>query len=948
MVKHRFRESIKSLLGSHIDPDKEEQLRGTKAEVEDKVKSLLKLIKDDNLEEGGTPLELSKKESLVELIEDFHNQYQSLHAQYDHLTGELRKRIKGKLEKGSSSSSSDSDSDHSSKEKDNKNGQLENEFQKTTDKQQELEVADLNRKLTITQEEKEDLNSKYLAALSKIQEAEKNNMDLKTDAEALRTQGSKLLVENAELNKQLGVAGKIEAELSQRLEDLKTEKDSLTTEKETALQQIDEEKKATEGLRITVDQLKDDKLALEKELQSVTGQLPILKQQLEHSGQEMTNIIHKLKVSEEEMKNEIQLAHNKIQELEAESSQLKEKLNDRERAISALTQMHEGHRKETSNQLRDLEAKNTDLEREVESLQKQRKYMEQLIRHTAELKNQLSEIQTNSNEREELLVSLSKEYKDLANESESKISDLKSQINNLLTDIDTLNAQKSELEEQIICKSDEASTQVKNIRNELNVLQQEVESLQQQKSDMEVQLGEKVRENSENVIQIQTLKEEIDRKTLEQERLLEDRENLAMQIRALESEVSTIKNLKSEDEEKISANSHEIKLSTLQEKLHEKESEASGHVIAFTAQIDNLQKDLVSLQEKKEELELHCEKVREEHAERLIMLENEKNDIASKNVDLKRTLEEREDAYRKLNEEYKQIDSLFEECKVKLGVAEKKIEEMAGEFHEGIESKNQMVADLEHTVEHLKRDVEEKGDEISTLLENVRMLEVKLRLSNQKLRVTEQLLSEKEDSFRKTEEKFQQDQRALEDRNAGLSAIITSNNEAFAEIVSNIKDSVNSVMTGIEAVSLKISDDCRNYDDCISNISHELEVAKDTIREMNKEKQQLKKQKSNLLEQLQGKSAQELALRKSVEKLEAKASKEESEKVNLTTTVVQLKKTVGELEKMMKEKEEGMLDLGEEKREVIRQLCLWIDYHRSRYDYLKDILSKTRRGQRAA
>ena len=73
-------------------------------------------------------------------------------------------------------------------------------------------------------EEKEDLNSKYLAALSKIQEADKINMDLKSDAEALGTQRSKLLVENAELNKQLETAGKIKAELSQKLEDLMAEK----------------------------------------------------------------------------------------------------------------------------------------------------------------------------------------------------------------------------------------------------------------------------------------------------------------------------------------------------------------------------------------------------------------------------------------------------------------------------------------------------------------------------------------------------------------------------------------------------------------------------------------------------------------------------------------------------------------------------------------------------
>ncbi|KAK7318451.1 hypothetical protein RJT34_03153 [Clitoria ternatea] len=51
------------------------------------------------------------------------------------------------------------------------------------------------------------------------------------------------------------------------------------------------------------------------------------------------------------------------------------------------------------------------------------------------------------------------------------------------------------------------------------------------------------------------------------------------------------------------------------------------------------------LQKSKEELELHCEIVREEHAESLVVVENEKNDIASKTTDLQRTLEEREGAY---------------------------------------------------------------------------------------------------------------------------------------------------------------------------------------------------------------------------------------------------------------------------------------------------------------
>lgn len=155
---------------------------------------------------------------------------------------------------------------------------MQNEFQKITDGlKQELEVthkevAELNQKLTITHEEKEDIKSKHLAALSKIQSAYKIDMDMKTDAE------------NTELNKQLDIAGKVEAELSQNLEDMKTKNKSLAMKKETARQQIDEEKKITDELRNLVDQLK--KLVIVKKLQAVRDELSILKQQLRHIEQQ--------------------------------------------------------------------------------------------------------------------------------------------------------------------------------------------------------------------------------------------------------------------------------------------------------------------------------------------------------------------------------------------------------------------------------------------------------------------------------------------------------------------------------------------------------------------------------------------------------------------------------------------------------------------------------------
>jgi hypothetical protein len=75
-----------------------------------------------------------------------------------------------------------------------------------------------------------------------------------------------------------------------------------------------------------------------------------------------------------------------------------------------------------------------------------------------------------------------------------------------------------------------------------------------------------------------------------------------------------------------------------------------------------------------------------------------------------------------------------------------------------------MEDDLIHQAEELKRDLEVRGNETRTLLENVGNHEEKLRLSNQKLQNTEQLLSEKEESFRKVEEQLQQVQREFHER----------------------------------------------------------------------------------------------------------------------------------------------------------------------------------------
>ncbi|GKC89080.1 pentatricopeptide repeat-containing protein [Tanacetum coccineum] len=71
---------------------------------------------------------------------------------------------------------------------------------------------------------------------------------------------------------------------------------------------------------------------------------------------------------------------------------------------------------------------------------------------------------------------------------------------------------------------------------------------------------------------------------------------------------------------------------------------------------------------------------------------------------------------------------------------------------ETLESKDQIVDQLEETIEDLISDLEIKGDELNTLTEMIRDLEVEIRLANQKLRVTEHVLNGTENKHINTNE----------------------------------------------------------------------------------------------------------------------------------------------------------------------------------------------------
>lgn len=376
------------------------------------------------------------------------------------------------------------------------------------------------------------------------------------------------------------------------------------------------------------------------------------------------------------------------------------------------------------------------------------------------------------------------------------------------------------------------------------------------------------------------------------------------------------------------------------------QKEASTEIAELQKQVGSLQQELDLLHSEKSELVMQIERSKLESTERLALAENSNTELVNKIIEQERKLKEQEDVFVKLCDEQKQLEFQFQNSEENLKSSEMKIEEITQQFQNGIDAKNQEVSKLEEEIEELKRELEMKVEEISTLVENVRNTEVKLRLTNQKLRITEQLLSEKDESHLKKEEKLNEEHKVLEDRVATLSGIIEAYKEVQVKTITEITEKVNDTLTGVDAFSMKFEEDYGHLESRIYETVNELKVTTNMIRETINEKDQLKKEVANLVQQLNDEKDQESMLKGRISELESILHKEEDEKKSLIQSVQQRDEKMGELERRMTEKDMGLVNLIEEKREAIRQLCILIEYHRNRYDDLKDMVEKTRGARR--
>ena len=658
-----------------------------------------------------------------------------------------------------------------------------------------------------------------------------------------------------------------------------------------------------------------------------------IRKELETAEFEITDLKHKLASTSQEkeaLNSYYMAAFSKIQEAEIINKNERIEADKREKELLAIIKAREIHGNQASARIKNLQSQLTGLKVEVKSLCGQKRDMEAQIESKATeakqekekntgLHARISELELSLKEKDYEVSSLQEKLKDNEEYSMSKIADIMAQASNLQLEANSFHAQKAELEEKnqkMVRERNGALAQVKGLMDQVTAMQIELETLHNQKSESDQQMEKENKETSKYPVVIETLKDELAKMSMAEKRMMDEKEG-HIQVKDLELEVESLQNQKNELEELIKSKvcetnqlkedkeglharnleleraltEKEDKLSALQKKYEIKENEASTQVMNI-AQVNMLQ-DSDSLLNKKSQLEPQIEREKQGSSKRPSQV--------SQNIKLKRKIADgqrivKNSTINKTNGEHRKAEVWLQKSRLFPQAAERKMEELAEAFCKNLDDKTHLLY--------------------------------------QRILLIERLHTENKDSYRMTQNRYEQEIRMLEEKVATY--------EAELRKISHKLETTNNALCGAEQVR-KFDEYNSNVVSRITNMLNKLQFAKDWVTVTNSEIKRLKHNESCFAAQLENKEEQEFILRTRVWKLEAQLSKEGGEKLNLMTAISQLEKKVGKLEKNIKEKDEELSGLGEEKREAIRQLCLLIDYHRSRYDDLKELMQQMKK-----
>ncbi|XP_074315949.1 uncharacterized protein LOC141652385 [Silene latifolia] len=384
------------------------------------------------------------------------------------------------------------------------------------------------------------------------------------------------------------------------------------------------------------------------------------------------------------------------------------------------------------------------------------------------------------------------------------------------------------------------------------------------------------------------------------------------------------------------------------EELNSEKSNLLGTEIDLKQQIEELIRDKHNLDIENSSLKLELDTVTREKKEmeeqfesKVIELEKMVEEVPGLKTKISQVeilLKEREDQLSSLQHklEIAQVDDSTQEAD-ELPAEKTQLEELEGHLQEG----RLDFEEAQRQIKKLKRDMEKARKEADVALEKTRTMEVQLRLANQKIHVTEQVLAEKEEDY-KNAKNFQEECKLLEYKISRLLVALAANDKAYGGMITNITENVSNSIAGMEYFTKKFEEDNGKFSSRIYDISEEIRIMKQFLAGKNTEREKLEQQLRNLTEELEKEREYGLTVKEKLSKLKVEVEKEQVEKEKVVAALKEVKRSREELDALLTKKNEQVLILEDEKREAIRQLCLWSGNLQSRYDEVKNMVVKSR------
>ncbi|XP_042038533.1 COP1-interactive protein 1-like [Salvia splendens] len=530
--------------------------------------------------------------------------------------------------------------------------------------------------------------------------------------------------------------------------------------------------------------------------------------------------------------------------------------------------------------------------------------------------------------------------RDLENQRDkARLRDLEAQLAVLRIEVSTLRAHRRRLEEQVEWRSNEAVQAQDTISAlEAQIIEMEAESREQEDlfSSFRKQFEDNKHLYKTRITELETQAEGMQlelsslkhQKSELQEGLLDETKHWSSEVEGLMERVSwlqeqleTVYSHKEEMVLEIEKKSEEIshyllQIEALRNELCLSEQLTAREKESLQVKVHDLESEIDSLSITKSNLE---EQINHEVSQS--RLEREK--LEERVSELQRTTATRENELSTGQKKLKYLEEGVESVTSKLETSENERIHLQVEFEalkndkkllqrELDKEKEQNKSQLEKMAKSNFHNVERKIEEMAVVFR--KQFEDQYRILSRRIRVAEQLQTENKEWYRKTRDLYEKDDRDLKEMTARTSTELK-----------NVKDltvTANELLTMIDSKTLKFKECTAKLQNRMLKASRGINSVKQWAATKNRSMSHLKDDLDCLLAQLDDKETEILASREKVCKLED---------------------TVTELEKIIEEKEDEMQILTKEKREAIRQLCIWIDYHKGRSDFYKDLLSEHRR-----